>query len=50
MSTDSERSLHFIEQIIEDDLRTGKFDGRVQPGFRRNRTATCTSGMPSRSA
>jgi len=27
------RSLHFIEQIVEDDLRTGKYGGRVQTRF-----------------
>ena len=27
------RSLNFIEQIIEDDLKTGKWDGRVQTRF-----------------
>ena len=27
------RSLHFIEQIVEDDLRTGKYDGRVHTRF-----------------
>jgi glutaminyl-tRNA synthetase len=33
MSTDGERSLHFIEQIVEEDLRTGKHDGRVHTRF-----------------
>jgi len=27
------RSLHFIEQIVEDDLKTGKYDGRVHTRF-----------------
>ena len=27
------RSLHFIEQIVEEDLDTGKWDGRVQTRF-----------------
>ncbi len=27
------RALHFIEQIVEEDLRTGKWDGRVQTRF-----------------
>jgi glutaminyl-tRNA synthetase len=27
------RSLHFIEEIIEEDLRTGKWDGRVHTRF-----------------
>ncbi len=29
----SGRSLHFIEQIVEEDLRTGKYGGRVQTRF-----------------
>ncbi len=29
----STRPLNFIEQIVEDDLRTGKFQGRVQTRF-----------------
>jgi glutaminyl-tRNA synthetase len=34
MSTaDTERSLNFIEQIIEEDNRTGKHDGRVHTRF-----------------
>ena len=34
MSTaDGERSLNFIEQIIKDDLQTGKWDGRVHTRF-----------------
>lgn len=34
MSTlESDRSLHFIEQIIEDDLRSAKWDGRVHTRF-----------------
>src|SRR5215469_8978229 len=27
------RSLHFIESIVEDDLKSGKFGGRVQTRF-----------------
>ncbi|MBL7044619.1 MAG: glutamine--tRNA ligase/YqeY domain fusion protein [Pirellulaceae bacterium] len=27
------RSLHFIEQIVEEDLKTGKYDGRVHTRF-----------------
>ena len=27
------RSLHFIEEIVEEDLRTGKWDGRVHTRF-----------------
>jgi glutaminyl-tRNA synthetase len=34
MSTsDTNRQLHFIQEIIEDDLRTGKFGGRVHTRF-----------------
>src|SRR5947208_2458486 len=32
-SNEPTRSLNFIEQIIEDDLRTNKWDGRVQTRF-----------------
>jgi len=32
-STDSARSLNFIEQIVEDDRKTGKHDGRVHTRF-----------------
>ena len=32
-SPETKRALHFIEQIIEDDLRTGKWDGRVHTRF-----------------
>src|SRR5687768_7131793 len=30
---DPKRSLHFIEQIVEDDLASGKFGGRVHTRF-----------------
>ena len=40
----------FIREIIEDDLRTGKHDGRVVTRFPPSRTAICTSVMPRRSA
>ena len=49
-SADSERSsLHFIEQIVVDDLSTGKHD-RIHTRFRRNRTDTFTSDTPRPSA
>jgi glutaminyl-tRNA synthetase len=32
-SPEEKRSLNFIEQIIEDDLKTGKWEGRVQTRF-----------------
>lgn len=32
-SRDEKRSLNFIEQIIEDDLKSGKWDGRVHTRF-----------------
>ena len=32
-STDSARALNFIEQIVEDDRKTGKHDGRVHTRF-----------------
>ena len=38
-----ERSLNFIEQIVEKDLQEGKNDGRIQTRFRQNQTATCIS-------
>jgi len=31
--TEDKRSLNFIEQIVEDDLRTGKWEGRVHTRF-----------------
>src|SRR5258708_37826402 len=31
--TEPGRSLHFIEAIVEEDNRTGKFGGRVQTRF-----------------
>ena len=33
MSTDEAPSLHFIQEIIEEDNRTGKFGGRVHTRF-----------------
>ena len=38
------KSLNFIEQAVENDLKEGKNGGKVQT--RRSRTATCTSVMP----
>src|ERR1041384_3813400 len=32
-SAESKRSLHFIEQIVEEDLATGKYQGRVHTRF-----------------
>jgi glutaminyl-tRNA synthetase len=32
-SDEPSRSLHFIESIVEDDLKSGKFGGRVQTRF-----------------
>jgi glutaminyl-tRNA synthetase len=32
-SNEPSRSLHFIESIVEDDLKSGKFGGRVQTRF-----------------
>ncbi|HEV7282765.1 MAG TPA: glutamine--tRNA ligase/YqeY domain fusion protein [Pirellulaceae bacterium] len=32
-TADPKRSLHFIEQIVEDDLASGKFGGRVHTRF-----------------
>src|SRR6516225_11325268 len=32
-SNEASRSLHFIEEIIEEHRRTGKFDGRVHTRF-----------------
>ena len=28
-----EKKLHFIEEVVEEDLKTGKFDGRVVTRF-----------------
>lgn len=33
MANDNERSLNFIEEMIEDDNRTGKWDGKVHTRF-----------------
>ena len=33
MAEETEKSLNFIEQIIEDDLATGKNNGRVLTRF-----------------
>ncbi len=40
------KSLNFIEQAVENDLREGKTEGKYKPAFRPSRTATCTSVMP----
>ena len=40
-----DKSLNFIEQIIEEELAEGKNGGRVHTVSRRNRTGTCISGM-----
>ena len=37
------KSLNFIEQAVENDLKAGKNGGKVQTS-RRNQTVTCTSG------
>jgi hypothetical protein len=48
-SKNAGRPLHFIEQIVEEDMRTGKYQGRVHTRFPPSRTAICTSATPSRS-
>ena len=40
------KSLNFIEQAVENDLREGKNGGKVQTRFPPEPTATCTSVMP----
>ena len=44
------KSLNFIEQIVEKDLKEGKNGGKYRPGSRPNRTDTYTSAMPKPSA
>ncbi len=44
--TSEKKSLNFIEQIVENDLKKVKNDGKVQTRFRRNPTATFISDMP----
>ena len=38
------KSLNFIEQAVENDLKAGKNGGKVQTRFPPNQTVTCTSG------
>jgi len=38
---------NFIHDMIDEHNRTGRFGGRVQTRFPRNRTAICTSATPS---
>ena len=47
---DAERHLDFVEEIIEEDNRTGKHGGRVHTRFRPSRMVICISATPSRSA
>jgi glutaminyl-tRNA synthetase len=46
---DSHEKRDFIRQIVREDLASGKHQA-IKTRFRRSRTATCTSAMPSRSA
>ena len=48
-TADSGRS-DFIRDIIDEDNRSGKHQGRVQTRFPPSPTAICISAMPSRSA
>ena len=41
-------SKNFIEQIIEEDLKEGKYE-KIVTGSRRSQTATCISDMPNQS-
>ena len=43
MELAEERSLNFIEQIVEKDLQEGKNDGRIQTRFPPEPNATCIS-------
>ena len=40
------RSLNFIEQAVENDLKEGKNGGKVQPVSRLSPTVISTSVMP----
>jgi hypothetical protein len=40
-------SVDFIRAIIQEDLKTGQYQGRVHTRFPRNPTATSTSAMPN---
>lgn len=44
------KPVDFIRTIINEHMRTGKYEGRVNTRFPLNPTATCISGTPSRSA
>lgn len=44
--TGDKKSLNFIEQAVEKDLKEGKNGGKVQTRFPPNRTDTFTSVMP----
>jgi len=39
---ENKKSLNFIEQIVENDLREGKTTDASKRAFRRNPTDTCT--------
>ncbi len=42
-------ALNFIQEIIEEHNKTGRFGGKVHTRFPPEPTATCTSGTRSRS-
>lgn len=43
------KGLNFVEEIVVEDLKAGKNDGRLQTRFRRNLTDICISDMQKRS-
>ena len=44
------KSIPFVEQLVEEDLKEGKNAGRIQTRFPPELTATFTSVMPRPSA
>lgn len=43
------KGLNFVEEIVVEDLKAGKNDGRLQTRFRQNLTDICISDMQKRS-
>lgn len=46
-SMSEERSLHFLEEIIEADLKNGTHGGRVLTRFPQSQMVICTLAMPN---
>ncbi len=47
---EEKKSISFVEQLVEEDLKEGKNNGRIQTRFPQSLMVICISAMPKLSA